>query len=292
MNSIFPGIVVDQFSFRLQTETAFLLTHWHKDHLKGLTYKWNKGIIYCSEITRDILLRARPYINSSQVIGMIPYKSYFIHGVEVIMMDSHHMIGGAMFYFKRDQQTVLYTGDYRYSPSMILPSYADSIFLDGLYHDSPVRLLTNDQSCTLVHSWIQHNDEDTNHPLYIGYFHFGTCELLHGLHTNYNYTFQLQQKFMTEEDFNVCLMMYPEMWNQNSNLIVTPVHSRNKEPLPLPIMLASAGWSMLKENQQYMGEVAVDHLGHYRINFSNHSDMYENQALLSRVKHSQVFYTD
>ena len=35
---------------------VYILTHIHTDHLKGLSNTWNFGTIYCSTITKKLIL--------------------------------------------------------------------------------------------------------------------------------------------------------------------------------------------------------------------------------------------
>jgi len=292
MDNIFPGIVVDHFYCKNEHVQAFFLTHWHKDHIKGLTFSWKKGTIYCSEVTKNIIDKARPTIDPDKVVAMKPYETITVCGTQVTMMDANHMAGSAMFFFDNHVRSVMYTGDYRYHHTMILPNRADIVFIDGTFNRKPIRMLTMPQSCQLLHSWLTNNDHDPSNPLYVGYFHFGTLTLLYGTYMEYGCKFRLEQKRMTEEDYNICLIMYPDMWDQNSRNIVTPVYARNKEPLPDPIIMASTGWSMMEENHDHMGTITKDRRGHYRMNFSNHSDIYENEEMLLRMPHQEVHYIE
>jgi glyoxylase-like metal-dependent hydrolase (beta-lactamase superfamily II) len=60
-------ICVDSFAARpvlqelaaegIQTQPLFFLTHLHGDHVAGLTSSWNFGFIFCSPVTRELLLK-------------------------------------------------------------------------------------------------------------------------------------------------------------------------------------------------------------------------------------------
>lgn len=71
----FTNIVVDDFYHRRRTHLAcnyiYFLTHWHagnhfcyRDHYWGLISKWNYGPIYCSEVTKKLLLTKYPKLDS------------------------------------------------------------------------------------------------------------------------------------------------------------------------------------------------------------------------------------
>ena len=46
---------------------AFFLTHMHADHYHGLHNDWCQGIIYCSELTRLLLLRKWPRLKAKVI---------------------------------------------------------------------------------------------------------------------------------------------------------------------------------------------------------------------------------
>ena len=46
-------INVDDFS---KGAAVYFLSHAHEDHLKGLRDNWNEGPIYCTEITKQLIL--------------------------------------------------------------------------------------------------------------------------------------------------------------------------------------------------------------------------------------------
>ena len=52
------NIMVDDFDFcKAFPPNTFIhfLTHWHADHWFGLTSKWGYSLIYCTEITAELM---------------------------------------------------------------------------------------------------------------------------------------------------------------------------------------------------------------------------------------------
>lgn len=47
---------------------AFFLTHMHADHYKGLRNDWCQGTIYCSELTRLLLLQKWPRLRANVIL--------------------------------------------------------------------------------------------------------------------------------------------------------------------------------------------------------------------------------
>ena len=74
----FTNIVIDDFSLAKKNphnKYIHFLTHIHTgkasimlDHLKGLNNSWNFGPIYCSQITKNLLLSKFPKLQCLQTL--------------------------------------------------------------------------------------------------------------------------------------------------------------------------------------------------------------------------------
>ena len=67
------NIVVDDFEFCKDYKPftfIHFLTHFHQDHWKGLTPLWNYGIIFCTEITRRLILNKFPKVTNIVVLEL------------------------------------------------------------------------------------------------------------------------------------------------------------------------------------------------------------------------------
>lgn len=102
------NIIVDNFYYGQSNSSynyVYFLSHMHSDHYQGLTNEWCHGPIYCSEITKRVLLNKFPRIKG--VIGLEMNKLYEIYlnedkslKVDVMLFDANHIIGSAMFLFE------------------------------------------------------------------------------------------------------------------------------------------------------------------------------------------------
>ena len=74
------NIVVDEFTYKkdvLSNIMIYFLTHMHSDHYKGLTSHWNAGPLYCSPLTRTLILNEFPDIQDIRTITLnTPTKIY------------------------------------------------------------------------------------------------------------------------------------------------------------------------------------------------------------------------
>ncbi|KAG2378646.1 hypothetical protein C9374_008285 [Naegleria lovaniensis] len=82
-------IIVDEFKY-IPGCFIYLLTHLHTDHTGGLTPSWNNGIIFCSEITKRMLLKKFQLQEPERVIALEEGLTYYIPLVPPNPLQDHH----------------------------------------------------------------------------------------------------------------------------------------------------------------------------------------------------------
>ena len=122
---VVPGsnVVVDTFAAFSQP-VLYFLTHAHTDHLTGLKRGWDRGVIHCTAITRDLVVRkfglpAATFVTLEEgetTTVCLPGGS---NAIGVTPLDANHCPGAVMFVFEGPFGTVLHTGDFRYTPTML-----------------------------------------------------------------------------------------------------------------------------------------------------------------------------
>lgn len=137
----------------------FFLSHMHSDHTCGLSSTWSHRPIYCSPLTAK-LLRLKLQIKQKWIrpleIGqdhMLMLDDLGKERLTVNLIDANHCPGAVMFLFQGYFGTRLYTGDFRYTPSMLrVPCLQNHINIDVLYLDNtncdPTRALPSRQQAT------------------------------------------------------------------------------------------------------------------------------------------------
>jgi hypothetical protein len=204
-----------------------------------------------------------------------------IEGQMVTAYDANHMAGSIMLYFNKTR--TLRTGDYRYHPNMPLPKRTDveSLLVDDTFNNIDIDLPSINVTVKLVHEWLQHHLQ--HRPvIYIGYFHFGTCELLDSLFQAHGYKFKFRREKISEEEQNICMMLYPHMWDTDSRIVIIPAHKRyhlSTTSNIKPILLPSCQWW----RNQIKTDIILERDGEFRLCFSNHSSKKENMALFARL---------
>lgn len=137
----------------------FFLSHMHSDHTAGLTSTWSNKSIYCSPVTAT-LLKLKLQVKEKWIhpleLGepcMLPLDDIGKERLTVTLMDANHCPGAVMFLFQGYFGTILYTGDFRYTPSMLREQcLRNNITIDILYLDNtncdPTRTLPSRHRAT------------------------------------------------------------------------------------------------------------------------------------------------
>ncbi|XP_028590367.2 5' exonuclease Apollo [Podarcis muralis] len=136
-------IAVDFWNIRKAGRARlFFLSHMHSDHTVGLSSTWNRPI-YCSPVTGQILhLRlkvAEKWIHPLEVgdSHVLALDEMQRETMTVTLIDANHCPGSVMFLFEGYFGVILYTGDFRYTPSLQQePALKNSKLISSLYLDN------------------------------------------------------------------------------------------------------------------------------------------------------------
>lgn len=151
----------------------FFLSHMHSDHTVGLTSTWSNRPIYCSPVTARLLqlkLKVKEQWIHPLELGephLLPLDDIGKETMTVTLIDANHCPGAVMFLFEGYFGSILYTGDFRYTPSMLRePGLRTNTTIDVLYLDNtncdPNRTLPSRKTATQ-----QIKEIVRNHPNYI-----------------------------------------------------------------------------------------------------------------------------
>ncbi|KAI3859320.1 hypothetical protein MKW98_007701 [Papaver atlanticum] len=132
-------ISLDQWS---ETSQVYFLSHFHADHTKGLSSKWNKGLIYCSPITAKLFPVKFPGFRVSLIrvlevgsLHSIPLVSPSTGSrtiIQVTTIDAHHCPGAVMYLFRGEFGCLLFTGDFRWESNSERALMGKSMLLNAL----------------------------------------------------------------------------------------------------------------------------------------------------------------
>jgi hypothetical protein len=141
--------VDDSLPFTVDTWTAAtctkpqFLSHAHKDHCENIE-KWARRV-YCTQVTRDLLLLKFPKLAGSAVFHILVVNDTIYvsqdddpeYSFEVTTLDANHCAGSAVYIFNGWFGTVVHTGDSRLTPEVVhnISSFAAPGTIDLLYLD-------------------------------------------------------------------------------------------------------------------------------------------------------------
>lgn len=166
-------IAVDLWSLRRAGHARlFFLSHVHSDHTVGLSSTWARPL-YCSPVSAYLLQRrlqvSKQWIRALEVgeSHVLPLDEIGQETMTVTLMDANHCPGSVMFLFEGYFGTILYTGDFRYTPSMLkepalrLGKQIDTLYLDNT-NCNPSQVLPSQQEAAhqiveLIRKYPQHN---------------------------------------------------------------------------------------------------------------------------------------
>ncbi|XP_008056571.1 5' exonuclease Apollo [Carlito syrichta] len=183
-------IAVDFWSLRRAgSARLFFLSHMHSDHTVGLSSTWARPL-YCSPITAHLLHRrlqvSKQWIRALEVgeSHVLPLDEIGRETMTVTLIDANHCPGSVMFLFEGHFGTILYTGDFRYTPSMLkepaltLGKQIHTLYLDNT-NCNPDLVLPSRQEA--AHQIVQLIRKHPQHAIKIGLYSLGKELLLEQL---------------------------------------------------------------------------------------------------------------
>lgn len=180
-----PGISVDRFDGENLDSSAYFLSHYHTDHMRGLDdeffarlQQFNK-YLYCSRVSKNFLSNVYPEICIKDIAFnkrvSVEYrnKNGATDVLFVTCIYAGHCPGSMMFLFEKDDKLILYTGDFRINPadfpnlaplhirsgSELLPKkltkiYLDTTFLNPDFSTFPIRTDVITVMCNVIKQWL------------------------------------------------------------------------------------------------------------------------------------------
>ncbi|XP_007462539.1 PREDICTED: 5' exonuclease Apollo [Lipotes vexillifer] len=183
-------IAVDFWSLRRAgSARLFFLSHMHSDHTVGLSSTWTRPL-YCSPVTAYLLHRHRQvskqWIRALEVgeSHVLPLDEVGRETMTVTLIDANHCPGSVMFLFEGYFGTILYTGDFRYTPSMLkepalrLGKQIHTLYLDNTNCNPALVLPSQEEAARQIVELIRKHPQ---HNIKIGLYSLGKESLLEQL---------------------------------------------------------------------------------------------------------------
>jgi len=177
------NIIVDDFDYCknfVKGTFVHFLTHFHADHYFGMSTCWDYGPIYCSEITKKLILSQFPKIPNITALELnkkytIPLNKEGTKTVDVTLFDANHIPGSVLILFQGYMGTILHTGDMRFkeewfktNPILYPPEKAnkfnykcsihiDELIFDNTYLNPVFNFPVRDKACKMMIDIIEKN---------------------------------------------------------------------------------------------------------------------------------------
>lgn len=132
------NFVVDGFTYSCDNinEPIFFLTHFHSDHYGGLTKNWNRGLIYCSDVTANLVI-SKLGVAPAFLCRLTVKVETVINGVSVTPLDANHCPGAVLLLFQHSNgKCYLHCGDFRYDATLADHQLVGSLKINTLYLDT------------------------------------------------------------------------------------------------------------------------------------------------------------
>lgn len=111
-NTHYPGFIINCSTIAIDfwpkqdhpNITHYFLTHCHTDHTKNLDSKWTRSRIYCSRLTKNLLVDLKNVdkdiivdleLNTTHVMNIDLDETF-----NVTLIDANHCPGAVMFLFE------------------------------------------------------------------------------------------------------------------------------------------------------------------------------------------------
>lgn len=279
-NPLFP-VSFEDFSI---PAPFYFLSHFHRDHLRGLKPGFAGGKIICTEITARYL--SYFYQVSSDFLMPLPFEKPFelMEGWQGILYSANHSLGSAMMVLSRENLHYLYTGDFRYQPDAFkgFPFHLvfEKIWMDDTYLDFPHEFPSKSKAIEMIQERITGGDFEE---VMIGTYQTGKEEIFITLSRNLSIRFHtskdklkyyrlagLQEIFCPEKTGYSCYSM------AYLRQVLSPEKTKNS------LIVYPTGWTA-----GFSGHSA--HVHTLQVPYSEHSSKTELLAFTSRLQ-SKAFF--
>ena len=159
----FFGLPVQADRFTKHAE-LFILSHFHRDHMDGLSGDWRGGPLLCSPTTAALLtaLEGLPRDNLI-IIEPDETKELRVAGetLHITALEANHCPGALMFVLEHDGRKIVYSGDFRLNDHLrakrALLAGAERLYVDATYASPEYAFPTQDESIAMVLDAVRKN---------------------------------------------------------------------------------------------------------------------------------------
>ena len=268
--------------------SAVLVSHYHRDHLRGIKRKRPPKQVVCSPLTADLLEKVERF-DPDRLYPLDIGESVEINDrgrvVRVTALDANHCPGSIMFYLESDGLRVLYTGDFRLNDVVrrsvkALPAL-DVLYMDATFDAPHYRFPSQKEAVEEVLELMRRRDGRT---VYLAIYGIGKNQILEAAFREFGHAFYTPpDKRRVYETIGMGRLITPDR-------AATPFRAYARGYLEhyfqwtrefregRPLIIVPTGWQDLRQTHDAYRYVA----------YSEHCDHAELQAFRRLVQAAQV----
>lgn len=279
------NLIVSFENFKIQKDFYFL-SHFHKDHLKGLQKKHHQGKILCSLLTARYL-RYFYQIEETFIIALDYFTPFDLgQGWQATLYPANHSLDASMMVLSHFDKNLhfLYTGDFRYDEEIFkdFPFHLtfQKAFIDTTYLDFNYDFPTKQEAILQIQNKIT---SQAWQEVFIGTYYTGKEAIFTTLSKNLSVLFCTSKKKLTYyqlaqiDSFFTFQKTGYFCYNMHDLFLISPQKTQNS------LVVFPTGWvaSSFKNSK---------HANTFNIPYSEHCSKKELLIFLNQLS-CQEFYT-
>lgn len=186
MKLLGPPISIDNFE---QPADIYFLTHFHRDHMMGLTPGWDRAPVLCSPITAALLAEMENVPRDKLLViepGQTSRMTVAGRDMTVTALEANHCPGALLFVIESGGRKIIHTGDFRLHDGLrtcrhILAG-ADCLYVDSTYAEPQYTFPTQEESVATI---IQAVRKNIHKEILIGLYTIGKTRIVQALYDEF-----------------------------------------------------------------------------------------------------------
>lgn len=313
------GVLVDKFKvpkamgISSHPPTAFMLTHAHQDHMKGLKANFGErrrhAKIYCTQVTADLAMLAVHGLEKRD-FAIVSYGEPFHPAPHVTAwaFPAFHCDGSAMFLFelygdddakgasaesKHQVLRILYTGDFRFHPDMrkndlLVDHMVDRLYYDDLFDEISVEYPNYAETVqTLVAAISMLQDRGYRH-LYINASILGIEPVLREVVDLTGYQLSLSPSLRKTWRGKQLKYLLGNRLDENHATSITLGHRAKDDDRRSPWIIPTCTYFLCSTEEEKANMIEERQSHHFYVWFCTHSNQHENNHFKAMVSARHV----
>lgn len=273
------NVFIDSFKTNSNYSYHFI-THAHHDHYSGIArrskQKKHQYKVICTEMTMVLLCLRYAYLPKDSFIIIDYNKPILINGFQVQCFQAMHCDGSAMFLFRSNDESVLYTGDFRYYEDLkrFLPNKLHYLYFDDTWLNIPRNMSHPTYDATLLHfDYILRGLLKVGTSVHVNVSVLGFEPFLRAISARLGIKYSVSAALPTVR-LKQLLFLLPDSISSDSNIILS---HRDYDDVTIGDWIFPSSTHFLCQESKHKTKKAV--VSHHYVPFFTHSNIQEIENL-------------